>query len=83
MIDFKKIGISRNELMLQLKKRNIGSQVHYIPVPMHPYYKKKTSLSNIKNAKNYYENCLSIPIYYDLKERDLIKLINEIKYYLN
>ena len=72
MIDFKKIGISRNELMFQLKKRNIGSQVHYIPVPMHPYYKKKTSLSNIKNAKNYYENCLSIPIYYDLKERDLI-----------
>ena len=50
---------------------------------MHPYYKKNVSLKRINNAINYYENCLSIPIYYDLRERDLIKLINEIKYYLN
>ena len=69
--------------MLKLKKKNIGTQVHYIPVPMHPYYKKNVSLKRINNAINYYENCLSIPIYYDLRERDLIKLINEIKYYLN
>ena len=27
--------------MEELKKKGIMTQVHYIPIPMHPYYQKK------------------------------------------
>ena len=36
----KKENISRNRLMDELQKRNIFTQVHYIPVPLQYYYKK-------------------------------------------
>ena len=39
-IDFKKIGKSRNILMKQLQQLYIITQVHYIPLPVHPYYRK-------------------------------------------
>ena len=39
LIDFKKIKISKTSLMQKLMYHGVGSQVHYIPVPFHPYYK--------------------------------------------
>ena len=41
LINFKKLGKSRNEIMKVLKKNNIGTQVLYIPVHLQPYYLKK------------------------------------------
>ena len=61
--------MSRAEFMTRLKKYGIITQVHYIPIPMHPYYKKKGyNLKNLNTTREFYKNCLSIPIYYDLNE---------------
>lgn len=79
-IDFKKIKISRNALMKKLLKMGITTQVHYIPIPIHPYYDKfKVKLSNLKNSMQYYERALSIPIFYNLKLNDQKKVISAIK----
>ena len=81
-ISFSKLKISRNDFMLKLRKANIISQVHYIPLPYHPYYQKKGyNLVGCKNSKNYYDECLSIPIYYGLKNEEqnyIMKIISEI-----
>ena len=74
-IDFKKAKLSRNELMQKLRNHNIISQVHYIPVTIQPYYKKiGYSLKELDTCKNYYNRCLSIPLYYDLtyEEQDYV-----------
>jgi len=54
-IDFERIGLTRGQMMLALRKRGIGSQVHYIPVPYQPYY-RRNGLSNgtWPNAEAYY-----------------------------
>ena len=49
--------------MEELKKKGILTQVHYIPVPLHPFT-QKLKFSKIDNALNYYQSCLSIPIFY-------------------
>jgi UDP-4-amino-4,6-dideoxy-N-acetyl-beta-L-altrosamine transaminase len=68
---FSKLKINRNEFMQKLRKLNIISQVHYIPLPYHPYYLKKGyNMKECKNAKDYYEVCLSIPLYYGLKIKE-------------
>ncbi len=68
---FSKLKINRNEFMQKLRKLNIISQVHYIPLPYHPYYKKRGyNMKDCKIAKNYYEECLSIPLYYGLKVKE-------------
>ncbi len=74
-INFKEAKLSRNEFMQRLRNHNIISQVHYIPVPIQPYYKKiGYSMEELENCKNYYERCLSIPLYYDLtyEEQDYV-----------
>ena len=66
-INFDKVGLSRGELMRELKARQIGSQVHYIPVPAHPYYRKLGfKPEDYPESHNYYPEALSIPLFYDL-----------------
>ena len=58
--------------MRELLLHNIQTQVHYIPIPMHPFYsKKKYDLKQLPNAKNYYEMCLSLPIHYNLTNKQV------------
>jgi UDP-4-amino-4,6-dideoxy-N-acetyl-beta-L-altrosamine transaminase len=68
-VDFNSIGLSRGRLMQELKARGIGSQVHYIPVPAQPYYRKLGHRpEDCPNAQKYYQEALSLPLYYDLEE---------------
>jgi UDP-4-amino-4,6-dideoxy-N-acetyl-beta-L-altrosamine transaminase/dTDP-4-dehydrorhamnose reductase len=68
---FKNLKITRLQLMNYLQKCGIYTQVHYIPVPIHPYYKRQGHLMNhLNNAIAYYNECLSIPIYYDLTKSE-------------
>jgi dTDP-4-amino-4,6-dideoxygalactose transaminase len=74
--NFNNLNFSRNEFMKKLRERGIYTQVHYIPIPIQPYYKNLGyNLKKIDNALKYYEECLSIPLYYDLKyeEQNYIK----------
>ena len=70
---------SRFQIMQELKKKGIMTQVHYIPIPMHPYYQKKGySMKNLENSKKFYNEILSIPIFYNLKKFEQKYIINQI-----
>jgi perosamine synthetase len=69
-INFTKLGISRAELMLKLLDCGIGSQVHYIPIPMHPYYQKLGyEIESIPESMAFYNEALSIPLFPNLSGR--------------
>ena len=55
-------------------KRGIKLQVHYIPIFLQPYYKKKYKLNpkDFPNAYNLYKKEVSLPIYPNLKKRRLV-----------
>lgn len=79
-INFKKLGISRGKLMKLFKEKEIGTQVHYIPVPSHPYFKHTGfNNNNLPNSYEYYEGALSIPLYYDLTRKQQTHVINQVK----
>lgn len=79
-IDFEHFGVSRTELMLRLREAGIGTQVHYIPVPLQPYYRKAcgTGPGDFPIAEAYYARALSLPMYPDLAEADCIRVIEEL-----
>ena len=68
--------------MHRLKAKGIGSQLHYIPVPDHPYYKRLGyNSSDYPNAKLYYKQALTIPLFYKLTRKQqnyIIRVIKEI-----
>jgi dTDP-4-dehydrorhamnose reductase len=79
-INFKKFKISRQEFMSKLKKIGIITQVHYIPVNIHPYYQKLGySSKSTPNAIKYYNEAISLPIYFDLTKLQQSTVINKIK----
>lgn len=79
-IDFARAGVSRAELMLRLRSEGVGSQVHYLPVPMHPYYKKLSDFDLLGSAAmSYYREALSLPLYYGLstdKVREIVAVLH-------
>lgn len=57
--------INRNRLIEELNKLNIGTSVHYKPVHMHSYYKKKYDYesNDFPKASGFFQNVISLPIY--------------------
>jgi len=81
LFDFEKIGVERSQFMIELKKRGIQTQVHYIPVYLQPYFRRSfgTKVGDCPNAEQYYQKCLSIPLYPAMTDLDIKKVIHEIK----
>lgn len=79
-INFGAIRLNRAQLMEALRARQIGTQVHYIPVPAHPYYRKLGfKPEDYPQAQSYYEEALSIPLFYDLTDDMQNQVIMAIK----
>ena len=79
-INFKKLEKTRANLMAELKRAGIITQVHYIPVVSHPYFKKKKyNKNNFPNSYEYYNSALTIPLFYDLSDEDQLYVIDKVK----
>jgi len=83
-INFDAIGKTRGQVMRELFDFDIGSQVHYIPVPFHPYYADKGyKFSNYPETEKYYRQALTIPLYYGLSDEsvnDVVKALRKVLY---
>ena len=78
-IDFQKLQMSRGSFMKNLKKRNIITQVHYIPVSNHPFYLEIGFNPNeYPLSQQYYKKALSLPLYYSLKNSEQDYVMEQI-----
>ncbi|OGZ27277.1 MAG: UDP-4-amino-4,6-dideoxy-N-acetyl-beta-L-altrosamine transaminase [Candidatus Nealsonbacteria bacterium RIFOXYC1_FULL_40_7] len=79
-IDFLALGKTRREIMEYLFKHGIGTQVHYIPVHLQPYYREHFGykVGDFPIAERYYKNCLSIPLFPSLTKKELALVVNHI-----
>lgn len=80
-IDFDHLGISRVEVMAALKSLGIGTQVHYLPVHYHPYYRErfKDERHRLRAAESYYSECLSLPCYPTMEEEDMKRVVAGVR----
>jgi dTDP-4-amino-4,6-dideoxygalactose transaminase len=70
--------IGRDELIAKLKRRNIGTSVHFIPLHKHPYYKKLLNRESFPVADKAYEEILSIPMFPGMSDEDALSVIENI-----
>ena len=87
-INPEKLTISRDEYIDILFDKGIGVSVHFIPLHIMPYYRDKYGFKpeDYPNALAGYLKSISLPIYPDLKEKQIEKIINTVietgkKYY--
>jgi UDP-4-amino-4,6-dideoxy-N-acetyl-beta-L-altrosamine transaminase len=69
----------RKELYEYLRTKDIFAQIHYIPVHLMPYYKQfGWEDGDFPIVEEYYQHCLSLPMYPTLKEEEQLYVINTI-----
>lgn len=60
-----------------LRTKGIGVQLHYLPVHLHPYYRKLGfKEGDFPEAERYATNAISLPIYPGLKDAEQMKVID-------
>jgi UDP-4-amino-4,6-dideoxy-N-acetyl-beta-L-altrosamine transaminase len=74
LIDFDAAEVTRGQLMRLLEKEGIRTQVHYIPVPRHPYYRRRYGEAALPGADAYYRRTLSLPLYVGMSDGDVIRV---------
>lgn len=75
-IDFDALRKDRAYVIKRLRDKRIGTQVHYIPVHTQPFYRTHfgTNWGDCPCAEEYYEKCLSIPLYPGMTDNDVRKV---------
>ncbi len=64
----------------ELRNRGIGVQVHYVPLPLQPYYQKLGySVENLPQTTVYYYSAFSLPIFPKIKTEEVKRVIKAVK----
>jgi perosamine synthetase len=80
-VDSKKLGASRDEVFCALRAENIGVNVHYIPVHLHPYYRERFGYSGgeFPVAEAAYESLISLPMFHGMSDEDVNDVIEAMQ----
>ncbi|MEZ4483754.1 MAG: DegT/DnrJ/EryC1/StrS family aminotransferase [Syntrophotaleaceae bacterium] len=63
----------------RLRSRGIMVNVHYIPVHTQPYYERLGfRAGDFPKAERYYQEALTLPLYFELTEQQQDRVINEL-----
>lgn len=77
-IDFSALGITRAELMRDLRTAGVGTQVHYIPVHGQPYYRRRYGDQDLPGAESYYRRTLSLPLFPGMADQDVDRVVEAL-----
>jgi perosamine synthetase len=74
------LRIHRDRVIEELRQRGIGTSVHFIPLHLHPYYQKMWGYrpGEFPVAEDYFDRCISLPIYPSLTDEDLRRVIEAL-----
>ena len=75
---------SQKEIFSNLRENDIGVNLHYMPVYLHPYYQfLKFKEGYCSNAEAYFKSTISIPIFSSLTNENQTKVIKTITKIIN
>jgi perosamine synthetase len=72
-----RLNAGRAEIFRALRAENIGVNVHYIPVHLHPYYRDQLGYRSGEYpvAETAYEQLISLPMFHAMSDRDVDDVI--------
>jgi perosamine synthetase len=82
-LQLEKLTTDRTEIFRALRAENIGVNVHYIPVHLHPYYRKKFGFhgGEFPVAEDAYNRLISLPMFHSMTDQDaddVIQAVNKV-----
>lgn len=79
-IDDTFLKATRTEIFRALRAENIGVNVHYIPVHLHPYYREQFGYrgGELPIAEKAYEQSISLPMFHGMTDGDVDDVISAV-----
>ena len=77
-IDFAALGLTRSQVMMRLKNVGIGTQVHYLPLHMQPYFRRRYGEMSLPGAEAFYAGVLSLPLHVGMVEADVERVVEAL-----
>ncbi len=80
MIDKEKTGVSRDEFLCAMNDQNIGTGVHYLSIPEHPFYQKTFGWKpeDYPHAMRIGRQTVSLPLSAKLTDEDIADVIEAV-----
>ncbi len=80
-LHFDQLSINRDEFIVELRERGIGTSVHFIPIHLHPYYRQALDLGpgDFPIAEKIYESLISLPIYPKMQDSDVERVASAVR----
>jgi dTDP-4-amino-4,6-dideoxygalactose transaminase len=80
-LQLERLTINRRDFIEALRKKNIGTSVHFIPLHLHPYYRNTFGYrpEDFLNATAVFERIISLPIYPKLTDADVSDVIEAVR----
>ena len=79
-LELDRLSIDRARFIEELRARNIGTSVHFIPLHLHPYYRETYGLQpdDFPVANREYQRAVSLPIYSAMNDDDVTDVIEAV-----
>lgn len=76
-----KLKVGRKEILEALRAENIGVNVHYMPIHLHPFYQDKFGykVGDYPRAERYYERAITLPIFPRMSDGDVEDVIEAVR----
>lgn len=74
IVKLRKGGESKRDRVIEeLKSMGVGTSVHFIPLYLHPYYKRNYSYTrhDLPNSYNHYCSAITLPLFVDITEEEI------------
>lgn len=80
-IDRTRLRADRTEIFRALRAENIGVNVHYIPVHLHPYYRERFGYrgGDYPVSEAAYESLVSLPMFHAMTDGDLEDVVKAVR----
>ena len=84
-LELAKLSTGRTEIFRALRAENIGVNVHYIPVHLHPYYRERFGYrgGEFPIAENAYAALISLPMFHGMSDADVEDVIRAVELVLS
>jgi perosamine synthetase len=79
-VDLAKLTVDRGQIFRALRAENIGVNVHYIPVHLHPYYRSQFGHRDGESpvAEAAYERLISLPMFHGMTDADVGDVVRAV-----
>jgi len=80
-LDLHRLPADRTAVFRALRTENIGVNVHYVPVHLHPYYRSRFGYhaGEYPIAEEAYEQLISLPMFHSMQEQDVDDVISAVR----